>query len=261
MISALRAVTPAPIRAATRQYRLDRALVRHLFDDRDELDAYRAELQPLWPVIDNAHQSWLEETDGIVGGHPVSFAQLSPLSSERLYAIIRKLQPEVLVETGVCNGVSSAVILQALVANGRGRLLSVDLPSFADESSAQGWEAERPTGKVAVVRSGHDPGWLIPEQLRARWELTIGRSQDVLPQLLERLGQIDFFMHDSEHTYECTQFEMTLAAQHLSPGAPLVVDDANWNGAFAAFVRARQLHQWDLDGGTYMTLMPFQATA
>ena len=60
----------------------------------------------------------------------------------------------------------------------------------------------------------------------------IGRSQEVLPPLLQELGQIDFFMHDSEHSYECMQFEMRLAAEHLAPGAPLVVDDANWNSAF-----------------------------
>jgi hypothetical protein len=73
---------------------------------------------------------------------------------------------------------------------------------------------------------------------------------------MQELGRIEFFMHDSEHSYECMQFEMTLAEEHLAPGAPLVVDDANWSSAFHDFVRSRGLPSWDLDGGTYMTEMP-----
>ena len=80
-----------------------------------------------------------------ISGHRASFANLSPLSSKRLYALLRRLQPEVLVETGVCNGVSSAVILHALHANERGHLYSVDLPEFAGVLSTEHWE-----GKGAV---------------------------------------------------------------------------------------------------------------
>lgn len=248
----LRAVTPAPIRSAARRYRIGRAFQRDVVT-REEFDAYRAELKRLWPVIDEAYERWAGSTRGVVvRGHQASFAHLSPISSERLYALLRKARPEVLVETGVCNGVSTSVILQALEANGSGRLHSVDLPEFADVPSAQHWEGKG----GGVIPRGHDPGWLVPDELRGRWKLTIGRSQEVLPPLLERLGQIDFFMHDSEHSYECMDFEMRQAEQHLAPGAPLVVDDANWSSAFADFVRLRGLRSWDLDGGTYLTVMP-----
>ena len=251
-IDYLRAVIPAPLRRAVRPFRLDRAFMRGRLDRR-EFDAYCLELEDLWPVIDAAREGWVGATRGVeVRGHPASFADLSPLSSKRLYALLRKLQPEVLVETGVCNGVSSAVILHALHANRRGRLYSVDLPEFAGMPSA-----EHRKGKGGgVVPAGRDPGWLVPDGFRARWDLRIGRSQEVLPPLLQELGRIGFFMHDSEHSYECMQFEMKLAAEYLVPGAPLVVDDANWNSAFHDFVRPRGLRSWDLDGGTYMTEMP-----
>jgi len=251
-IDYLRALTPAPLRGAVRRFRLDRAFMRGRLD-RKEFDAYCAELEGLWPVIDAAHEGWVRAAGGLeVRGHRASFANLSPLSSKRLYALLRRLQPEVLVETGVCNGVSSAVILHALHANERGHLYSVDLPEFAGVLSTEHWEGKG----GGVIPAGKDPGWLVPDDLRDRWDLRIGRSQEVLRPLMQELGRIEFFMHDSEHSYECMQFEMTLAEEHLAPGAPLVVDDANWSSAFQDFVRSRGLPSWDLDGGTYMTEMP-----
>lgn len=250
MLDLLRRMTPTPVRGAVRRFRLDRAFRRNLLS-RQEFDAYCAELKELWPVVDAAHERWTGATGEVeVRGHPASFASLSPVSSERLYALLRKSRPETLVETGVCNGVSSAVILHALQANACGRLYSVDFPEFAGVPTTEHWEGKG----GGVVPTGREPGWLVPDHLRDRWELAIGRSQDILPPLLQRLGRIDFFLHDSEHSYECMQFEMELAEQHLSNGAPLVVDDAKWNSAFRDFVRSRGLRTWDLDGGTYMTV-------
>jgi hypothetical protein len=240
------------MRRAVRSFRLDRGFMQNRLSRR-EYRVYCEELESLWPVIDAAHEDWARATGAIeVRGHPASFANLSPVSSRRLYALLRKLRPEVLVETGVCNGVSSAVILHALHANGRGRLHSVDFPEYAGTPSADHWRGKG----GAVVPADQEPGWLVPKQLRGRWDLRLGRSQVVLPPLLRELGQIGFFMHDSEHSYECMRFEIDLASEHLAPGAPLVVDDANWSSAFDEFVRSRGLRSWDLDGGTYMTEMP-----
>jgi hypothetical protein len=44
--------------------------------------------------------------------------------------------------------------------------------------------------------------FVIPKWLKRRWHLTIGRSQDALLPLLTKLGSIDIFLHDSEHSYE-----------------------------------------------------------
>src|SRR4051794_1951743 len=99
---------------------------------------------------------------------------------ETIYLLVRSLKPEVVVETGVCYGASSAYILQALKDNGRGELYSIDLGNSPDEPPND---------------------YFVPRPLRDRWHLIIGDSKDELPQLLERLGRIDLFHHDSLHTY------------------------------------------------------------
>jgi Methyltransferase domain len=78
---------------------------------------------------------------------------------------------------------------------------------------------------------------MIPAPLRERWRLTIGRSQDELPQLLQRLGEIDLFVHDSEHSYECMDFEFRTVWPALREGGALVADDWNWNDAFSELAR------------------------
>ncbi len=153
----------------------------------------------------------------------------------RLYALVRELVPRTAVETGVCNGVSTAFLLAALERNRAGELHSIDLPEFAGREYAPDafW-----AGKGgAVVPDGKQPGWMVPVQLRARWRLHVGRSQELLPGLLARLEPIDVFLHDSEHSYECMSFELAAAFEALRPGGALVADDVDGNGAFHELAR------------------------
>ena len=150
-----------------------------------------------------------------------------------LYAVLRRLRPLVAVETGVANGFSTAFALLALQANGEGQLHSIDLPREVGREYAPGtfYEGEGRAG----IPGGAEPGWLIPAELKERWTLTLGRSQDVLPPLLDRLGTIDSFMHDSEHSFECMWFEFTTAWPALRPGGVLLSDDVNSTAAFPRF--------------------------
>jgi predicted O-methyltransferase YrrM len=151
----------------------------------------------------------------------------------RLYRLLRDVRPQVAVETGVCNGVSTAFLLLALEDNGTGELHSIDLPEVAGEEYEEGtfWDGKG----GAVIPPGKEPGWMVPPELGERWELVLGRSQDELPPLLDRVGQIDFFMHDSEHSYECMSFEFRTAWPALREGGVLVADDVNVNPAWAEF--------------------------
>jgi len=103
-----------------------------------------------------------------------------------LYCLTRALRPEVVVETGVANGVSSAFILKALDDNAKGRLYSIDLHCREGIS----------------VPPGKQLGWVIPKHLKLKWNLMLGESTKVLPGLLRKLGSIDIFLHDSRHSTE-----------------------------------------------------------
>jgi predicted O-methyltransferase YrrM len=153
----------------------------------------------------------------------------------QLYRLLRELRPEVAVETGVCNGVSTAFLLLALEDNGVGELHSIDLPEVAGEEYEEGtfWDGKG----GAVIPPGKEPGWMVPGELRERWHLVLGRSQDELPPLLDHVGEIDFFMHDSEHSYECMRFEFGTAWSALREGGVLVADDVNVNPAWSEFTR------------------------
>ncbi len=133
------------------------------------------------------------------------------------YALVRALQPEVVVETGVANGVSSAYLLLALQKNGRGRLHSIEI------------------GDAAFLPDGKTIGWVVPDWLRERWQLHIGDSTEVLPALLAEIGPIDVFIHDSLHTYEHMMREFVCAYRFLRPYGFLLADDALWNESFREF--------------------------
>lgn len=140
-----------------------------------------------------------------------------------LYCLIRAARPRYVLETGVSDGMSSWVILRGLAANQTGTLVSVDYPL------------------VGLPRLyGLPPGWIIPEELRRRWDLHLGPSTRVLPELFAQQPQIDLFVHDSEHSMENMAWEMRTAHAHLAPGGLLIADDALANDAFldAAIERA-----------------------
>jgi hypothetical protein len=135
------------------------------------------------------------------------------------YAAVRALSPDCIVETGVANGVSSSYLFLALRKNGRGRLHSIGLPD------------------LAFLPSGKDPGWLVPDWLRASWQVHVGDAREILLGLLTRLGNIAVFIHDSLHTYGHTIWGFETAYPHLRPGGLLFSDDALWNDSFYDFAR------------------------
>ena len=152
-----------------------------------------------------------------------------------MYSLVRKLKPEILVETGVCNGISTAFILLAMNKNKKGKLVSIDYPQIAGTNYEIGafWEGKG----GAMIPEGHQPGWVIPQHLRDRWTLIVGKSQDKLPPLLSELKEIDFFLHDSDHSYECMMFEYETVFGALKNKGILVSDDIVWNNSFDDFCK------------------------
>lgn len=136
------------------------------------------------------------------------------------YAAVRALKPETIVETGVASGVSSSHLLLALERNQKGTLHSIEI------------------GDSSYLPPGKEPGWIVPDWLRARWQLHIGDAGAILPPLLSELGQVDIFIHDSLHTYDHMKFEFELARPHIKRGGLILADDALWNSAFHEFAQA-----------------------
>jgi Methyltransferase domain len=168
-----------------------------------------------------------------VGGSGHSLGAIGYTEGAYLYAVLRHVRPRVAVETGVANGFSTAFSLLALQQNGEGHLHSVDLPREVGRDYEAGtfYEGEGRAG----IPSGSEPGWLIPPELKERWTLVLGRTQEELPPLLDRLGTIQSFMHDSEHSFDCMWFEFHAAWPHLQEGGVLLSDDVNSTEAFPRF--------------------------
>jgi predicted O-methyltransferase YrrM len=162
---------------------------------------------------------------------------LSPLgrmggTQEYLYHVVRWLRPAISVETGVFRGISTAFLLAGLRDNGNGRLYSIDLPNQSDRT---------PEGPMvaSALPPGAETGFAVPSALRERWTLELGDTHQHLPPLLDRVGPIDLFFHDSGHSYENMRWEYGVALAHLRAGGVLASDDVAWNSAFSEMIRER----------------------
>lgn len=158
-----------------------------------------------------------------MGMHPIVY-----------YALVRLTHPDLIVETGVCDGFSSRFLLLALEKNNRGMLHSIDLPNQDVELERVG-ERQRD-----VLPDEKQPGWLVPASLRKRWQLHLGDARELLPKVLSEIGSPDLFIHDSLHTYDHMMFEFQTAWPFLKTGGILLSDDSDWNSAFPEFAQSVQ---------------------
>lgn len=157
---------------------------------------------------------------------PFLLAHNADLRLARLsYALVRALAPTVVVETGVCYGVTSAFVLAALERNGTGALYSIDLPPLA------------PDGDRFV-------GWLVPTMLRSRWRLFRGTSATLLPRIVADAGTVGMFVHDSLHTYRNIRRELLTVTPALAPRSVVLADDIHGNSAFFEWATQRQPAFW-----------------
>lgn len=90
---------------------------------------------------------------------------------EFLYIVVRAVKPEIMVETESFDGLSTAVILLGMDKNDRGTLFTIDLPN---PRLPKDIDAE--------------PAWVVPDYLRDRLELKIGKSSEYLESVINRTG-------------------------------------------------------------------------
>lgn len=130
-----------------------------------------------------------------------------------VYEVARATRPDIIVETGVATGVTSAHLLAALEDNGHGELHSIDLP---------------PTDMVFADHVGI----AIPENLRHRWTYHWGTSRRLLPKLFSELQGRLMFVHDSDHSYTNMDWEIRTAWKTMNSGGVIVCDDVHLHTAF-----------------------------
>jgi predicted O-methyltransferase YrrM len=147
-------------------------------------------------------------------GMTIKWSATSELAAAT-YALVKMLKPEVMVETGVGAGVSSWTILHAMEQNGIGKLVSIDLPTPNTELLPE-------------------VGYLVPDELRHRWDLRTGPSKSLLPQVLTEHGEVDIFQHDSRHSYSNQLREYTTAWPFIRQGGMLVSDDVSNDALYDA---------------------------
>lgn len=179
------------------------------------LDAERDELESILSELSNSDQmigveDILENSE--YRENPAEFGY-----RKLFYVITRYIKPEVIVETGVFDGVGTSFFLMALEKNGKGRLISIDY--------TEGGMSFPP---------GEECGWAIPEKLRERWELVEGRSVNKLEKVLKNYPEADLFFHDSKHSYTNMMIEYKTSMRFLDDFY-LLSDDINFNSAFDDF--------------------------
>jgi predicted O-methyltransferase YrrM len=174
-------------------------------------------------------ENYVKELTQKYGAH-YSAGWVNPDDALFLYWLVRKLKPRTIVQTGVCNGMSSAFMMLGLVKNGAdGSLHVIDLPPVFNAKDP-GWTVR---GKVygVVIPEGKSSGWMVPDAYRDRLEVWNGDAKALLPKLVDKVGSIDLFYHDSDHTYDHMMFEFGEAKRKLKPGGLIVGDDVSWNAS------------------------------
>jgi len=147
----------------------------------------------------------------------------------------------------VCNGLSAAFMMLALVKNGpEGRLRVIDLPPVFDPDDPAWTVAGTVYG--VVIPEGKTSGWLVPDAYRDRFEVWNGDAKDLLPKMVDEVDSIDFLFHDSDHTYDHMMFEFRQVKRKLTKGGLLVSDDVSWNASVWDFADEFRVPSYNFRG-------------
>ena len=187
------------------------------------------------PHLASCLNRYLESYDKYVNvdGIRAHYAGLGGRASLRFYQWVRENRPQVVVETGVCNGVSSYTLLKAMNMNGCGHLWSIDYPRYIGETVDGEVSCRRKPGKqlCAMVPRDWGVGWIVPQGLRDRWTLVLGDAREHLGPVLESAGEIDLFIHDSLHLEEHILWECRSVWPRMREGGLCAIDNARQNNA------------------------------
>lgn len=135
-----------------------------------------------------------------------------------LHALVTILKPKHVIEVGVSAGVSSAYFLHALESNGKGVLHSIDLPEKEIENT--------PRPKISwALPPGKKSGWAVPQSLKKNWDLRLGKSSEILPDLIKDVKSVDLFLYDTPYEIEEAKSDFAIVDQKLRQGSIALADN------------------------------------
>jgi len=140
--------------------------------------------------------------------------------------LVRKLKPNIVVETGVGAGWSSLFILDGLKKNNYGKLYSSDFPYF---------RYKNPDKFV---------GYLVDDdELKKYWQLSIEGDSIALPKILSSIKDqcIDLFHYDSDKSYSGRSYAIDLLQKKFTQNTVIIIDDIQDNLHFRDFVKENSL--------------------
>lgn len=127
------------------------------------------------------------------------------------YAIVRAMQPALVVETGTDKGLGSVVLASALMRNGEGRLITLDI--------------------------NPESGYLIEGTYAAWVDRWIGDSIDALASID---STVDIFLHDSDHSTDHERRELVAVEPHLGPESIVLSDNSHCTAVLSEWAESRE---------------------
>jgi predicted O-methyltransferase YrrM len=191
-------------------------------------------------------EKYLAELRSRYGSHYVA-GWVNLVDAQFLYWAVRQAKPEIIVQTGVSNGLSSAFMMLALAKNGpTGKLHVIDLPAVFDPADPAWTQKDAVYG--VVIPEDKSSGWIVPDMYRDRFNVQVGDAKILLPKLIDQVDRIDLFFHDSDHTYDHMMFEFNEVMRKLAPAGVILADDISWNSSLWDFADARGVPSYNFRG-------------
>lgn len=163
-----------------------------------------------YDLIGYSYEDEISGWDQGYGEWPVG--SLWTVEGRILYALIRALKPELVVEIGTNVGCSASHMASALKMNGTGKLMTFDTcSSIAIPPNRD--------GVSQVFRQGQ----LIPVDLMPYVELV---NADGIDYLNKYIADVDFIFEDGAHSFEGTRDAWIAGLAKLNPGGLIISHDA-----------------------------------
>jgi predicted O-methyltransferase YrrM len=159
------------------------------------------------PVLEEIYRDRVVTLDN--GAHRPLHAHIPRDEGDYLYGLVRYLRPNLSIEVGMANAVSSLFIAQGLVDNGCGRHIAIDPFQYSDWAGA---------GMTALRRSGLDSIVQLIEK----------PSHQALLELEQQGIAAQFVFIDGSHLFDYVLMDFFYADRLLQVGGLIAFDDSDW---------------------------------